>query len=77
MASKYIVFSGSDFLPEFLIVFPDFFDHTTIRDKWLGFEAISAGFVNNGKVYGYSQSLDLKCREKDQYLFDLLLGREH
>ena len=66
---KYILFkSNEEFLADFFIVFPRCINHKHIAEKFKN-EIIGAGFVENGKVFGESTSLNKKSNPDDQILY--------
>lgn len=77
---KYIVTKQRDGTEE-IFIFSRFIDHdsmadaiSSIRDEWLGEwgkverEPISAGFIEEGRCVGMSESLSLQSRSKDDLL---------
>ena len=79
---KYIVLKSKNNMPNWIVVFPKAIMHSrmlealrTITHINLG-EAISAGFVKNGKTVGESTSLGLKSNPDDFKLIDIDLDKK-
>lgn len=86
---KYIVFNLN--CKEMIFVFPRDVDHNRMAEaceaiRWGGEhnwrrslrmdgEAISAGFITNGKCHGRSETLNLDSREEDNALLNGLFKR--
>lgn len=74
---KYVVIKEA-FEMETIILFPAHMSHKAYKNN--GFDVLSAGFVGRSNqtksgfyCYGYSDSLNLKCRDTDQRLLDLMM----
>ena len=66
MAMKYIMIDNM-----FPIIFPLHLNHCDIAQNY---NVTSAGFIDsNGKIYGYSDSLNLYPNDKDQKIIDRIL----
>lgn len=74
MNFKYIIFDGPT--GEEPILFPPWINHDDMARK-MGRKAISAGFVkmadDDVTCYGKSLSLNLRAREEDSHIVEMLL----